>query len=100
MPEVTITFQEAGQAAASFTIPDYAVAALQQFVDASPETYTGKADLFRQWALKELIKPLCQRYNSYPPELMTLLGQKVALDQQVATAIEAAISAAVAAPTP
>lgn len=100
MPQVTITFEEDGQPPASFLIPDWAVAALQQYVDdpANPESPTGKVELFRTWAISDLIKPLCQRYNSYPSSVLVLLSEKAALDAQVVAEIGAAMTSAVSTP--
>lgn len=98
MPQVTITFAEDGQDPAAFVLPDWVVAALQQYVDENPTQYTGKADLFKQWALRDLVTPLCTRYASFPVEVLTLLAQRADIETQLATAKASAIAGAIAPP--
>lgn len=99
--QITVTFQQEGEAEASFVIPAWAAAALDAFVAASQgsaEQYQGKAHVFQLWAIRELLGPLCRRFGCYPPEVLTALEAAESAKADAEAAVAAAMAAAIAPP--
>lgn len=97
MATYTVTFTPDVGDPVSFVIEDYAVAAAQQFVDAFPADYSSVPDLARKMLNQHVFGPLCERYNSYPSELASIItfyeAAKTAKEDGVASANDAAMAA-------
>lgn len=98
MPKVIVTFQEEGDDIAVLELPAWAVDGLQQFVNDPTTEYTSKMELFSKWAIRDLVKPLCQRYNCYPPEALELISTAQTAQAAAQAAIEAALGSVINVP--
>lgn len=98
MPDIIITFQEAGDEQIGFRIPAAVAEKMDAFIaerNANPvlggPAYAGKADWFTRECYSRILKPVLDRYPDPPPEEAQLkLAQASQLQQEAAQIIAAA----------
>lgn len=98
MPKVTMTFEEEGDEKVTVVLPAWTVDALQDFVNDPTSGYTSKMELIRDWVIRDLVKPLCQRFGRYPPEALELISTAQTAQAAAQAAIEAALASVINVP--